>query len=123
MRHPGKLSKAEMHCSRALEMKVRKLGNSHRDVAKSLNDLWLVMLEQGKLPKAQQYFSEALGIVDTDESSETARSLCGMGQTMQRQAKLSESVDIHHRHWASERGFLAITIQMSQTAFLGWCRC
>ena len=85
---------------RALEINERALGPEHPDTAKSLNNLALLLKDQGELTGARLLYERALEINERAlglEHPETATSLNNLARLLQDQGDLAAAGPLHER--------------------------
>jgi serine/threonine protein kinase/Flp pilus assembly protein TadD len=90
----GELDQAERFIRKSLAIQEKLLGNSHVQVAVSLNNLGQVLLDEGKLSDAEKTLAQAVGLrrrINGEQGPELAKSLFNLAIALQREGKLAEA--------------------------------
>lgn len=95
--------------ARALDLRRRNLGPSDRDTLTATNNMGEVLLHQGKLPQARQYFEQALQgrrKAFGDDDPDTLASMSSLGVALMSQGKSEEAEPYYRKALAGRRRVL-----------------
>jgi tetratricopeptide (TPR) repeat protein len=96
----GDYGAARIYCEHALAIREKQLGPEHLDTATSLNNLALLLLDQGALAEARPLLERALAIREKQlgpEHPDTATSLNNLADLLRAQSALAEARPLYER--------------------------
>ncbi|MDG2185688.1 MAG: tetratricopeptide repeat protein, partial [Mariniblastus sp.] len=91
----GKYDEALPYFSEVLEVSRRTLGDEHPSTLRSINNMGVLLSNEGKYDEAQPYFTEALEVSRRtlgDDHPETLASISNMGNLLSTQGKYDEAL-------------------------------
>src|SRR5215475_13533274 len=100
LRSAGKYDEALPLAERALEIRQRVLGPSHREVALATNHLALVYFDKGEYGKAEPLYKRALPIIEKslgEDHPTTAQSISDLAELNHSQGKYAEAEPLYKR--------------------------
>ncbi|CAB4002006.1 Nephrocystin-3, partial [Paramuricea clavata] len=98
--HMGELEQAKNYHQRAMEIREKKLGSNHVDVANSYNNLGTMYLDMGELEQAKNYHLRAIEIQEKKLGSnhvDVATSYNSLGTVYRHMGELEQAKNYHQR--------------------------
>jgi eukaryotic-like serine/threonine-protein kinase len=105
----GLFPEAQRNEERALELRRRALGETHRDTVLSMNDLGLIFLEQAQYGRAEPLFAKALEIsrrLHGEQDADTLSAMNNLASIYHKQGKHAQAEPLYARALEVDRRIL-----------------